>query len=166
MPSQSRNWTLFGLVLALFGLPAIVAVYNWRVAMPSDAAIAVREIAILALTAFLLWIVIKRERLPLTSIGLSFDRPGRALARGLALLVVIFAVLVGILVVYGALGRQTYLLVHAAIAVGFLLWIRREDRWRTLRLEVNSSVDGSAATEEAEELEGEGDEEMRDDNIK
>jgi hypothetical protein len=38
--------------------------------------------------------------------------------------------------VYGALGRQTYLLVNAAVAIGFLLWLRRDERWTTLRLAV------------------------------
>lgn len=104
MAQSNRSWTLFGLLIALFGLPAIVAIYNWQVANPTDATIAVREIIILALTAFLLWIVVSRERLPLSSIGLSFERPGRSLARGMALLVVIFAVLLAILAAYGALG--------------------------------------------------------------
>lgn len=104
MESRSRKWTLAGLAIALFGLPAIVAAYNWQIAAPSDASIAVREVAILALTALLLWIVIGRERLPLTSIGLAFDRPGRSLARGLGLLVVIFLALLAILAGYGALG--------------------------------------------------------------
>ena len=42
--------------------------------------------------------------------------------------------------VYGALGRTTYLLVYATIAVGFLLWIRRGKRWATLRLEIAAPV--------------------------
>lgn len=38
---------------------------------------------------------------------------------------------------YVTLGsRALYLLVHAAIALVFLLWIRRGDRWGSLRLEV------------------------------
>ncbi|MDQ3365401.1 MAG: CPBP family glutamic-type intramembrane protease [Myxococcota bacterium] len=37
---------------------------------------------------------------------------------------------------YGALGRTTYLLVHAVIAVGFLVWIRRGRRWTALRFEI------------------------------
>jgi hypothetical protein len=41
---------------------------------------------------------------------------------------------------YGALGRTTYLLVNAAIAAGFLLWLRRDDRWRSLRLEIVAPV--------------------------
>jgi len=104
MESSSKRWTIAGLAIALFGLPAIVAIYNLQVAVPSDGSIAVRELAILALTAFLLWIVVSREKLPLTSIGLSFDRPGRSLVRGLVLLVVIFTVLIAILAGYGALG--------------------------------------------------------------
>jgi hypothetical protein len=42
--------------------------------------------------------------------------------------------------IYGALGRTTYLLVYAALAIGFLLWIRRGNRWSTLRLEVAAPV--------------------------
>src|SRR5215207_7787964 len=42
--------------------------------------------------------------------------------------------------VYGVLGRTTYLLVYAAIAVGFLLWIRRGRRWTTLRIELAAPV--------------------------
>lgn len=38
--------------------------------------------------------------------------------------------------VYGVLGRQTYLLVNAAIAVAFLVWLRRTQRWGTLRADV------------------------------
>jgi len=33
-----------------------------------------------------------------------------------------------------------YLALHAVIAIGFLLWIRRGDRWATLRLEVVAPV--------------------------
>jgi Type II CAAX prenyl endopeptidase Rce1-like len=42
--------------------------------------------------------------------------------------------------IYGVLGRTTYLLVYAAIAVAFLIWIRREKRWSTLRLEIAAPV--------------------------
>lgn len=42
--------------------------------------------------------------------------------------------------VYGVLGRTTYLLVYAAIAIGFLVWIRRGRRWATLRLEIVAPV--------------------------
>ncbi len=42
--------------------------------------------------------------------------------------------------VYGVLGRTTYLLVYAAIAVGFLVWIRRGRHWTTLRIELAAPV--------------------------
>ena len=42
---------------------------------------------------------------------------------------------------YGALGRPAYLLLYAALAIGFLVWIHaREARWATLRLEVCAPV--------------------------
>lgn len=41
---------------------------------------------------------------------------------------------------FAALGRPAYLALHALIAVGFLLWIRRGGRWATLRLEVAAPV--------------------------
>lgn len=104
MQSVSRNWTLLGLSVALFGVPAIVAVYNSQVTAPTDMTIAIRELAILALTGFLLWIVTARERLPLSSIGLRFDRPGRSLLRGLGMVVLLVAVLLAILAAYGVLG--------------------------------------------------------------
>jgi hypothetical protein len=38
---------------------------------------------------------------------------------------------------YAALGSRTaYLLLHAALALAFLIWVRRARRWGTLRLEV------------------------------
>jgi hypothetical protein len=41
---------------------------------------------------------------------------------------------------FAALGRPAYLALHALIAVGFLLWIRRGGRWATLRLDVAAPV--------------------------
>ncbi|HEU0029594.1 MAG TPA: CPBP family intramembrane glutamic endopeptidase [Kofleriaceae bacterium] len=38
--------------------------------------------------------------------------------------------------VYGALGRSTYLLLNAVIACGFLLWLRKTQRWSTLTFDV------------------------------
>jgi hypothetical protein len=37
-------------------------------------------------------------------------------------------------------ARAPYLLVHAGVALGFLLWIRRTQRWHTLRLDVAAPV--------------------------
>lgn len=41
---------------------------------------------------------------------------------------------------FAALGRPGYLALHALIAIGFLIWIRRGRRWTTLRLDVVAPV--------------------------
>lgn len=100
---RNRNWTYLGLLIALFGIPIIVTTLR-PLAAASDQWIVVRELAILALTGFLLWLVVKKEALPLTSIGLAFDRPLRALLFGIGYTVLFFALLVGVLAVYQAMG--------------------------------------------------------------
>lgn len=104
MTSQSRNWTYSGLAIALFGIPAITGLFNALGVPRSDGAIAMREVAILAMTAVLLWIVVRKERLPLSSIGLKRDRPGRTILLGIVATVVIFAAIIAMLAIYGALG--------------------------------------------------------------
>lgn len=103
--STSRRWTIAGLLVALFGIPLIVTASRLLADNPkSDGAIAVREAAILALTAFLLWIVVSQERRPLSSIQLRFDRLGITLVWGFGLAVVCFAVLLLCLIGFSALG--------------------------------------------------------------
>jgi membrane protease YdiL (CAAX protease family) len=104
MTSASIRWTTAGLLIALFGVPAIAVAFHAGFAQPSDAIIAARELLILALTGLLLWIVIRRERLPLSSIGLRFERAGRSVAWGIALTLCIFAAVIAMLAAYGALG--------------------------------------------------------------
>lgn len=103
--SSSRGWTNLGLAIALLGIPAIVTAQRY---LAPDAAassgIIIRELAILALTAFLLWIVVSKERLPLTSIGIRTDGVRRSLAWGFGLAVVAFILLAGILVTYSSMG--------------------------------------------------------------
>jgi len=84
--SAARPWTMVGLVVALLGLPAIVFSYRLIVADPTAGAnVALRETTILALVALLLWIVLKRERLPLASIGIGGFGLWRTLGWALAL---------------------------------------------------------------------------------
>jgi uncharacterized protein len=59
---------------------------------------------ILALTAFLMWIVVSGERKPLSSIGLRGDAVGRSLAWGVALAIAAVGAILACLAVYGALG--------------------------------------------------------------
>jgi membrane protease YdiL (CAAX protease family) len=103
--SSSRAWTMTGLAIALLGIPAIVTAHRLLAPDPAaSSAIIIRELAILAMTAFLLWIVVSKERLPLSSIGIRTDGIGRSLAWGFGLAVVAFAVLIGILLIFSAMG--------------------------------------------------------------
>jgi membrane protease YdiL (CAAX protease family) len=103
--TSTRGWTVTGLAISLLGIPAVVTAQ--RMLSPDPAAsggIVIRELAILAVTAFVLWIVVSRERLPLSSIGLRFDRAGRSAGWGLGLAVVAFAILAVCLVGFSAFG--------------------------------------------------------------
>lgn len=104
MPGRSRNWTLIGLAVALLGIPCVVAIYNGFGVARSDLTLTLRELAILGLTGLLLWIVVGRERQPLSSIGLRTNRLGRSLGLGILATVVIFAAVVAMLAIYSALG--------------------------------------------------------------
>ena len=103
--TSTRGWTYAGLAISLLGIPAVVTAQRMLSADPAaSASIVIRELAILAVTAFVLWIVVARERLPLSSIGLRFDRVGRSAGWGLGLAVVAFAVLAVCLVGFSAFG--------------------------------------------------------------
>ncbi|QKG71472.1 CPBP family intramembrane glutamic endopeptidase [Erythrobacter mangrovi] len=99
----TKRWTAIGLVVALFGIPAIAAIA--RLTGPGDPTVTtLRELAILALTVVLLLIVTKGERLPLSSIGLRFDRIGRSVFQGFILSIVLVLAAVGALAALAALG--------------------------------------------------------------
>jgi len=77
---SSRAWTYAGLAIALFGIPAVNLVFKLAgYTRADDNAIVVRELAILALVGFLLWIIRKGERLPLSSIGIRRQPIGPAI---------------------------------------------------------------------------------------
>ena len=103
--SARRAWTFAGLAIALLGIPAITTAHRMLATDPlASGAIVAREIGILLLTALLLWIVIKGERQPPSSIGIRTDALGRSLAWGVGLAVVCFAAALGCLAIYAALG--------------------------------------------------------------
>jgi len=102
---NSRTWTAAGLCVALFGIPAVTTLH--RILSPDPLAsggIIIRELAILALTAGLLAIVLKGERLPLTSIGIRTDRVGRSLLWGIPFALACFAAVIACLAIYSAMG--------------------------------------------------------------
>lgn len=89
--------TFAGLAIALLAGPVFIAGYRALTGENhSNLQVVVRELGIFCLVALLLWLVKKRERLPLTSIGLHLDRLGRSLLRGLLLAIVVLAVTVGL----------------------------------------------------------------------
>jgi CAAX protease family protein len=99
--------TVCGLLIALFGMPLFVVVYRLATGENrSDSQVILREAVIFAVVALLLWLVKTREALPLTSIGLQFDRPGRSVLRGCALALVMLFVTVGLYVLFQQFGFQ------------------------------------------------------------
>lgn len=101
--TKSRAWTCTGLLVAFLGIPLITTLY--RCMQPAgEIWLVVRELLILGLTGSLLWIVVKKERQPLSSIGLKFDRLGMSVLVGLGYTVLLFALLLGILTIYQQLG--------------------------------------------------------------
>src|SRR5947207_8792877 len=101
---QTR-WTLLGLAIALFGIPAVATAERMLSANPQgSAAIIARELGIIALTALLLWIIRTQEQLSLKSIGLDFRAVARSLAWGLGLSLVCFGALIATLSIYSAFG--------------------------------------------------------------
>jgi membrane protease YdiL (CAAX protease family) len=148
--SSSRGWTYTGLIVAMLGIPAIVTAARWLGPVPpSNAAIAARELAILALTGLLLWLVVAGEKRPLSSIGLRFGRPGRSLAWGIGFAIVALAVAVGCLAIYSALGihygegqRIAPSLAATSLAV-FRAGISEEVFYRGFALERLESLTGS-----------------------
>jgi membrane protease YdiL (CAAX protease family) len=103
--SPVSRWTYVGLIVALFGIPAMTTLH--RLLAPDPTAtpgIVARELAILGITAVLVWIVVKGEKLPLSSIGLRPDHVGRSLAWSVALAALCLAAAVGMLALYSAMG--------------------------------------------------------------
>ena len=78
--ASARAWTLAGLTIALAGTPIVAWAYRLAVGETTAASqILVRELVIFGLLAALLWIIIRKERLPLHSIGLKTNRIGLSL---------------------------------------------------------------------------------------
>jgi|KBSSwiStaDraftv2_1062776.scaffolds.fasta_scaffold262418_4 membrane protease YdiL (CAAX protease family) len=106
MPTTAApRWTYVGLLIALFGIPAMTTLHRMLAPDPTaTGGIVAREIAILAITGLLLWVVTRGERLPLSSIGFRTDHVGRSLAWSLAIAALCLAAAVGMLAIYGAMG--------------------------------------------------------------
>ena len=148
--TSTRSWTYAGLAISLLGIPAIVTAQRLLPPDPTaSSGIVVRELAILAVTAFVLWIVVSRERLPLSSIGLRFDRIGRSIGWGLGLAVAAFAILLACLAGFSALDIRygEGASISRALPVTFLAVLRagisEEVLYRGFALERLQSLTGS-----------------------
>lgn len=94
MDRTARPWTILGLAIALFGIPAASLIFRLAGFSRGDSgAIVVRELGVLTMVGLLLWIIVKREQLPLSSIGLSRLPIGRGILWTLGLMVAFAAVL-------------------------------------------------------------------------
>ena len=101
----NRRWTYIGLTLAIFGIPAITMAHRMLFADPmANGGIIARETAILALTAWVVWIVAAKERLPLSSIGFRADRIWKSLGWGVVIAAVCLAAAIACILSYKALG--------------------------------------------------------------
>jgi uncharacterized protein len=86
-PSVARSWTYVGLVIALFGAPAVVVLFKLAGFTRADfGATVIRELIIFALVGILFWIIRSREKLPLSSIGLKRQKIVPALLWSLAVI--------------------------------------------------------------------------------
>jgi membrane protease YdiL (CAAX protease family) len=97
--------TVVGLAIALFALPVFMAMYRATTGdNHSNLQVLGREFAIFLLVGLLIWIVRRWERLPLTSIGLRFDKLRTSLLRGLWLAAIVLAVTVGLYLLLRGVG--------------------------------------------------------------
>ena len=97
--------TYVGLAIALLAAPIFIAVFRQVTgANRSDLQVLARELGVWVLVAVLLWIVKRREVLPLTSIGLHTDRPLRSILRGTVLAIVVLVVTFGLYLLLQQLG--------------------------------------------------------------
>ena len=104
-PRGNLTPTLVGLAIALFALPVFTATYRATTGdNHSNLQVLGREFAIFLLVGLLIWIVRRWERLPLTSIGLRFNRLRTSLLRGLWLAVIVLAVTVGLYLLLREVG--------------------------------------------------------------
>ena len=103
--SYAKPWTIFGLGIALLGLPIIVLASRSLASDPTAAAsIFMRETVILALLGILFWLIVKKEKLSLSSIGLGEHKIGSSVFWGLGGMLALVAGLAACLAVFAVAG--------------------------------------------------------------
>jgi uncharacterized protein len=98
--------TTVGLVLAFFGGPLILFVFNQMTEglQLTNKLVLIREISLFLITGLLLVLVVKGEKLNLGSIGLHNKHWGKSLVLALLIMISSIALLAGILGIYHLLG--------------------------------------------------------------
>jgi membrane protease YdiL (CAAX protease family) len=86
-PAATNRATWLGLCISLFSLIAISRLFHFVAPHPGVALTLAREAAMFACACLLLWIVRRRERLPLTSIGVGTSQLWKSLAWGVVMAV-------------------------------------------------------------------------------
>jgi membrane protease YdiL (CAAX protease family) len=106
--TRSRAWTLAGLALALIAAPALIVVQR-AITGPIAGVpqILARESMLFALAAVLLLIILRGERLPLSSVGINLDRPGRTALLALGIFVALGAGVAVALLLLHVVGLPT-----------------------------------------------------------
>jgi membrane protease YdiL (CAAX protease family) len=148
-----KSWTYLGLAIALFAIPAANLIFKLAgFTRNDDGAIIVRELAILALVGFLLWLVRSGERLPLSSIGLRRQPIGQAILWTLVTMVAFAAALflcLGLLLpalgmTYGSQGAPAVSLAVTTLVVA-RAGIAEEIFYRGYAIERIEALTGSRA---------------------
>jgi membrane protease YdiL (CAAX protease family) len=86
-PAATNCATWLGLCISLFSLIAVSQLFHFFAPHPGVALTLAREAAMFACAGLLLWIIRRRERLPLTSIGIGTSPLWKSLAWGVVMAV-------------------------------------------------------------------------------
>lgn len=152
-PAAKRPAWLTGLLIALFSLPALALVFRLAGGNALDTNLTLlRELSMFAMVGVLLWMVLARERQPLSSIGLSFASIGKSLAWSLVAVlfcVVGFAIAFGLVEAFGisasSMGRSTPLPLWVTAIVIARAAISEEIFYRGYAIERLTRLTGSPA---------------------
>ncbi|MFL6721049.1 MAG: CPBP family intramembrane glutamic endopeptidase [Sphingomonas sp.] len=107
-PKLSCTWTYVGLAIALLAGPGLIAIQTAMGGPVSNVAeTLVRELMLFALAGVLVLVILRGERLPLSSVGLRTDRFGKTLLLGLGISLALAATAVAALGLLHIVGLKS-----------------------------------------------------------
>lgn len=99
--------TFLGLLIAYFSITALNLLFKGICGSPlNDAGMVTKELLIFLMVGVLLWIVLRKENLTLESVGLHHRAWGKSLWWALVMMVISFALLLGLLAVFQRVGMK------------------------------------------------------------